>query len=184
MAFQFVRPSQTAERLMCKTPWMQRLMLAYYRPIVEKEVGLSRASRLDAILCVGGGYFPCTAILFHLLTGASVAVVDNDKNAVFCARRLVRQMGLHHHVLVRHSDGAEVCAKAYDIIHIAMQISPKEKVFHQLHDSAHKQTKILVRIPKAHLERGYQPFKTACQQRDSIRQPAFSNIHATGLYVR
>lgn len=169
---------------MGKTPWMQRLMLAYYRPIVEKEVGLSRVNQWDNILCVGGGFFPCTAILFHQLSGATVTVIDNDINAVKTAQKLIAKLGLAAHVRARHSDGVEICAQDYDIIHIAMQISPKEAVFHQVHDTARRQAKILVRNPKAHLERGYQPFKTACQQRAFIRQSSFSNIATTGLYVR
>lgn len=184
MAFQFVHPSQTLEHIMGKNPWMQRLILAYYRPIVAKEVALCRARGNDRILCVGGGYFPCTAILFHQLTGATVTVIDNDAQAVTVAQALVRELGLSEQVLVRHNDGVDVSAQDYTIIHIAMQISPKETVFAQVHTTAQTQAKILVRNPKAHLERGYQPFKTICHQRASVRQPSFSNIATTGLYVR
>ncbi len=170
---------------MGRSPWMQRLMLAYYRPIVAKEVSLSRASAQDQILCVGGGYFPCTAILFHQLSGgATVTVIDNDREAVDVAQKLVERLGLADRVLVRHTDGLAMCAQHYDIIHIAMQISPKEAVFRQVHSTARPSAKILVRNPKAHLERGYQPFQTACKQYAFTRQPSFSNIATTGLYVR
>ncbi len=184
MIFQFVNPTKNLENLMRKTKVLQNLILSYYKPIVEKEVLLSSAKRTDKILCVGGGYFPCTAILFHKLTGATVTVIDNDKDAIEKSTDLIEKMGLQNKVLVKYTDGVDVSAEDFDVIHIAMQISPKETVFKHIHSTMRKDAKVLVRTPKEHLERGYQPFKGFCDDMSAIEQPFFSNIDKTILYVR
>ncbi len=184
MNFQFVNPTKNLENVMRKTKFLQNVILAYYKPIVEKEVCLSDARYSDKILCVGGGYFPCTAILFHKLTGATVTVIDNDKGAIEKSTELIESLGLKNKVIVKYTDGVDVSGEAFDVIHIAMQISPKETVFKRIHSTMRKESKILVRTPKEHLERGYQPFKEICAQMKSVKQPFFSNIDKTMLYVR
>ncbi len=181
---QFVNPTKIIENFMCKTRMLQNMILSYYEPIVSKEVLLSKASSNDKILCVGGGYFPCTAILFHKLSGATVTVIDNDMDAVEKSTDLIAKLGLQDKVIVKYTDGIDISGKEFDIIHIAMQISPKEKVFKHIHSTMREDSKILVRTPKEHLERGYQPFKDICQNLSSVKQPFFSNIDKTMLYVR
>ncbi len=184
MAFEFVNITQVIEKFTTRNKMMQRFMLAYYRPIVEKEARLARVRREDAILCVGGGYLPCTAILFHKITGANVTVIDNDKKAIRVSKEVIAKMGLSEQVKVVHTDGVDISSENYDLVHIAMQISPKEKVFKRVHDTMFEKGKILVRTPKEHLERGYQPFRTICEQKGFVTQPLFSNIEKTRLYVR
>lgn len=185
MAFQFVNGTKILESSMGKSSFLQNMMLSYYRPIVKKEVELSNASSSDSILCIGGGYFPCTAILFNLISGANVTVIDNDIEAVEKSTVLVERLGLSDKVSVKHTDGIDISSNEYDIIHIAMQVSPKEEVFNHIHSNAEQKAKILVRTPKQHLERGYQPFKEISTKHNrDVVQPKFSNIERTLLYVR
>ncbi len=184
MAFKFVNPTKIIENTMCKTKLLQNLILTYYKPIVKKEVELSNAQHHNKILCVGGGYFPCTAILFHKLSGATVTVIDNDMDTIIKSTKLIKSLGLSEKVIVKYTDGIDVFAHDFDIIHIAMQISPKEKVFKHIHSNMRKDAKIMVRTPKEHLHRGYQPFKDICEQMSDVTMPTFSNIEKTRLYVR
>lgn len=71
-------------------------------------------------------YHACTAILFHKITGATVTVIDNDKEAIHVSRNVIEKMGLSDNVKVEHTDGVDISSKNYDLVHIAMQISPKE----------------------------------------------------------
>ncbi len=180
----FMGISQVIENHTRKNKVMQEFMLGYYKPIVEKEVVLAEANFADKILCVGGGYFPCTAILFHKFSGAVVTVIDNDKAAVVAAQETVEAMGLSDYVHVKHSDGIEISAENFDIVHIAMQISPKEEVFKHIYATMETKSKILVRTPKKHLERGYQPFKDMYQCNKNVVQPKFSNIEKSLLYIK
>ncbi len=180
----FMGISQVIENHTRQNGLMREFMFNYYKPIVKKEVDLCKATPSNRILCVGGGYFPCTAILFHRFSGATVTVIDNDKKAIRAATEVVHQLGLSHKVIVKYSDGLDISAEDFDIVHIAMQISPKEKVFKHIYSTMEKKSKILVRTPKKHLERGYQPFRNICQISNSVVQPRFSNIERSLLYVR
>lgn len=182
MAFQFVDGTKILEKNMGKSSLLQNIILSYYRPIVKKEVILSQATPQHEVLCVGGGYFPCTAILFHQLSGATVTVLDNDLEAVRVSKKLVQSLGYGDFVNVQATDGIDMTAKDFDIVHIAMQVSPKEDVFQHLHNSMTAQSKILIRTPKQHLERGYQPFSKIADT--WVKQVSYSNIERTMLYVR
>lgn len=180
--FQFVDSTKLLEKNMGKLPSLQKMMLAYYRPIVKKEVELAKVSPYQEVLCVGGGYFPCTAILFHQLSGAKVTVIDNDVDAVSSAKNLVEKLGLTNEVKVFHCDGIESSSGGFDVIHIAMQVSPKEEVFQRLRSSLSKEAKLLIRTPKQHLQRGYQPFQSMTET--WVTQVKYSNIQKTMLYVQ
>lgn len=182
MGFQFVNGTKIIEKYMGKNPLVQACMLTYYRPIVTKEVALSSTTREEKILCVGGGYFPCTAILFHQLTGAKVTVIDIDPLAVEASTKLVAQLGLSEVVTVSLSDGNQVNVSEFDVIHIAMQVSPKEDIFNYIRSNMQSHAKILIRTPKHHLERGYQPFVELSDH--WVKQSAYSNIERTLLYGR
>ncbi|MFI3201018.1 MAG: hypothetical protein R3Y54_05760 [Eubacteriales bacterium] len=184
MAFQFVHGTQYLEKISTNNTIMRKVILAYYKPIVQKEVELSNTHHSNQILCVGGGYFPCTAILFHQLTGAKVTVIDNDQNAINVSANLISDMHLSEYISVQYSDGSFVDTRDYDIIHIAMQVSPKEFVFSHTHETMSDHAKILIRTPKSHLARGYQPFQEIRKHMASVRQPSFSNIERTCLYVK
>lgn len=182
MKFQFVDSTNVLEKLSGKLSLSRNLMLTYYQPIVKKEVDLCQAQAGDEILCVGGGYFPCTAILFQQLSGAMVTVIDKDEQAVAYAKDLVQSLGYGDKVKVLHVDGLDSVASNFDIVHIAMQVSPKEAVFAQLKGTMKVDAKILIRTPKDHLQRGYQPFQGF--SKEWVKQPFFSNIGKTLLYVR
>lgn len=184
MKFQFVDVTKLIENFTNKCSLFHSVMLSYYRPIVKKEVLLSQANESHKILCVGGGYFPCTAILFHQLSNATVVVIDNDAEAIAESTKLIKKLGLADKVIIRNTDGADISAEDFDIVHIAMQVSPKEEVFQQIHKTVSEKGKILVRTPKQHLERGYQPFKDISTTKNYVKQPKFSNIERTLLYVR
>ncbi len=182
MAFQFVDGTKILEKNMARNLNLQKIIFTYYRPIVKKEVELAQVRLGQKVLCVGGGYFPATAILFHQLSGAKVTVIDNDIEAVESAHKLVVKLGLEHFVTVIHSDGIHSSSGDFDVIHIAMQVSPKEEVFHQLRTTLRDHAKLLIRTPKQHLERGYQPFQEMTET--WVTQVRYSNIQRTMLYVR
>lgn len=184
MAFQFVNSTKIIEKSMNKSPLLQNIMLAYYRPIVKKEAELCNATSSNNILCVGGGYFPCTAMLFHHFSKATITVIDNDIDAVNSSTLLIEKLGLSNKIIVKHTDAINISGEDFDIIHIAMQVSPKEEVFKHIHKTMLEKSKILVRTPKQHLERGYQPFKDISNVHGYVMQPSFSNIDRTLLYVR
>lgn len=193
MKFQFVGITKIIEENACNIAPLRHMMFAYYGSIISKEVKLSNTRKDYEILCIGGGYMPCTAILFQKLSGANVTIIDNDKETLESARKLVDIMKVSDKVKVIFCDGKDIDSGEFDVIHIAMQVSPKTAVFDHIYSGMKKGAKLLIRCPKKHLKCGYHNIEeTGCIQcgmkavnpTDSIKQNCFSNIGRTLLYVK
>ena len=124
----------------------------YYRHIVKKEVRLAKISADDSVLCIGGGACPYTAILIAKYTGAAVTVIDNNADCVDQAGEQIKRLGLER-VEVSYNEGAVCRYGGYSVIHLAMQISPKEAVLQKIHTEADPGTRVLVRNPKPALDK-------------------------------
>lgn len=182
MAIQFVDSTKIIEKWMGKNRILQNVILSYYRKIVKNEVELAAVRDTDSVLCVGGGYFPCTAILFHQLSGAMVTVIDNDLDAIQTSTKLIEKLGLSGKVKVQYTDGGDASANGFDVVHIAMQVSPKTVVFDHLKTTMMQGAKVLVRTPKNCLKSGYQTFEVDSAA-GCVEQPRFSNIERTWVDV-
>lgn len=147
--------------IMTWTKWMEkrisssnfliRLYEKYYKKIVRNEIKLAEVKSSDKILCIGGGSIPCTALQMVNLTGAKVDVIDVDNRAVYNARNVVDKMGLNNKIYIINARGEETDISSYDVIHVALQVTPKEEVVEHIWSKARKGTRILVRMPKKNL---------------------------------
>ncbi|WP_048815463.1 class I SAM-dependent methyltransferase [Methanosalsum zhilinae] len=120
----------------------------YYKRLVAKEIAIATISQNDHILCIGGGPFPCTAIEIAEQTGAQVTVVDNDPEAVEISRKVVSRLHLNNRIQVIQADGENVSAHRYSLVHIALQVYPKEKVLANICHRITPHTRILMRRTK------------------------------------
>lgn len=142
------------KRISCSN-FLIRLYEKYYKKIVRDEIKLADVKINDRILCIGGGSIPCTALQIANLTGAKVDVIDIDSRAVYNARNVVEKMGLNNKIYITNIRGEEVDISSYDVIHVALQVTPKEEVVEHIWSKARKGTRILVRIPKKNLRYFY-----------------------------
>lgn len=193
MKFQFVGITKTIEENAAKIASFRNFMFAYYTPIIKKEVELSKVDQSSNILCIGGGYMPCTALLFHKLTKAKVTIIDNDASTLESAKRLVKVMKMEENVSVNFCDGKDIDSREFDLIHIAMQVSPKTAVFDHIYTGMKGGAKLLIRCPKKHLKAGYHNLEEAgcgnCGMdavipSSYVKQIYFSNIGRSLLYVK
>ncbi len=156
----------------------KNITLFYYKKIVIKEIKLGNINDSSNVLCIGGGYFPATAILIKKLTNAKVTVIDNDINTIEYAKKRINKMKLDINVLF--TDGQDIEANSYNIVHIANQVSPKNLVVDKIKKSINNGI-ILVRTPKENLKKGYE--KEDLENTNKfIKQPFYSNIERTLLY--
>ncbi|MGI6423989.1 MAG: nicotianamine synthase family protein [Tepidanaerobacteraceae bacterium] len=142
------------ERNFSKSKFLIKLYGIYYKNIVKNEVKLAGIKNSDKVLCIGGGPIPSTAIEVANLTDAQVHVIDMDGNAVQCARNLVKRLGLHHKIVVDQGRGEEVDITPYNVIHVALQVTPKEDVLEHIWSNSKVGDRIIVRMPK----KGLRPF--------------------------
>ncbi len=120
----------------------------YYKRLVAKEIAIATISQNDHILCIGGGPFPGTAIEIAEQTGAHVTVVDKDPEAVEISRKVVSRLRLDNRIQVIQANGENVSAHRYSLVHIALQVYPKEEVLANICHQITPNTRILMRKTK------------------------------------
>jgi len=147
------------ENRAAKAGLFYRLASQYYKDVIEKEVVLAGITANDNVLCIGGGMCPFSAILIHQLTGAKVTVIDNNSMCIPKARHIIKCLGLSKYVNVICSDGRDFDYREYSVIHLALQVSPMDKVFAQVKEKAAPGTRLLMRRPKKYF-RDKQPYIT------------------------
>jgi len=155
------------EKMMALFPWFFRLYRLYYRRIVEKEIHLGCISCQDRVLCIGGGPFPCTALEIAGKTGARVHVIDNDLEAVAYARRVVESLNMDNIVRVEHAEGKRLEVKSFTVVHVALQVTPREEVLKNILEKASQRVRILLREPGEEFKSYYAPLSREYYARSS-----------------
>jgi len=83
-----VRPLEALERLVLRSPWLQRFVLRTHRRAFETL--LPQLQNIRSVIVIGGGLFPRTAlILRELLPSAHLTIVDSDADNLETARGLL-----------------------------------------------------------------------------------------------
>ncbi|NLP35956.1 MAG: hypothetical protein GX359_12355 [Clostridiales bacterium] len=179
------KTTKILERLAAKNVAVYRTLSLYYRRLVKNEVALANIQATDKVLCIGGGPCPFSGILLHEYTGAHVTIIDNDDCCVCIARELIKKVGYTDSIDVLHSDGNNFSPKDYSVIHMAVQVSPMEKVFCHLKQGCRYGAKILVRLPKKTLSNLYSindlsVFQSCCGK----AVHSWRNVDSTALFIK
>lgn len=159
--------TECIERNFSKSNFLIKLYGLYYRNIVKNEVKLAGIRSCDRILCIGGGPIPSTAIEMARQTDACVHVIDMDGTAVVCARDVIKKLGLAHKITVEQARGEEVDISPYNVIHVALQVRPKEAVLRHIWNNCKLGARIIVRMPKKGLRSFYSNVTDAFIERNS-----------------
>lgn len=179
------KSTKIIEWLAAKNAIIYRVISLYYKRPVKEEVALANIQSTDKVLCIGGGPCPFSGILLHEYTGAHVTIADNDERCVRISRELVKKLGYSGDINIILSDGNDIDPKDYSVIHMALQVSPMEKVFRHLKQRSHFGARILVRLPKKRLEKLYSAieypvFRTCCNK--AVHK--WRNIDSTALFIK
>lgn len=184
MAGLIQRTTKKLECLAARNKAAYNVLALYYKRIVHKEIRLADINEKDRILCVGGGPCPFSGILLHEHTKAHVTIIDNDGYCVEVSRQLVRKLGYENYIEIRHGDGSDICPEDYTVIHMALQVSPLDKVFRYMKQKCKLGSKILVRIPKKYLAHTYNIHDLAVFNAYSKKaNHPFRNIDSTALFI-
>jgi len=177
------RLTQLIEHFAIKSRLAYYCISAYYRMLVKREVCLAGINERDRVLCIGGGICPYTAILLNKYTKAHITVIDNNIECVEKARKFINRLGLNR-INIIYGDGEDICCHGYTVIHLAMQISPKELVLNKIMQKAQPGTRVLIRKPKKGVDKLY--CKMAGQEMDfakCIKHGLFCNVDHTSVCV-
>ncbi|MDO5707267.1 MAG: nicotianamine synthase family protein [Andreesenia angusta] len=136
-----------------------KIIERYYQNIVKNEIRVSGIKSSDRVLCIGGGSVPCTAILINKLTNAKVKVIDVDLKALRKAENLIKKLNLEKEIDIEYGNGNSIDCKKFDIIHIALQVHPREKIIRNVLNTCKYGNKVIVRMPKDCLKGFYSDVK-------------------------
>lgn len=143
------------EKKFINSPIFFKICKRYYKSQVDKEIESANIKSTDRVLIIGGGAIPCTAINIAVKLGAKVDVIDIDIEAVRKSRELVKKLKLSEYINIYLDTGQNVDSSKYDVVHIALQVSPKEDVIDNIYKKSNNGTRIIVRQPKAYLKGFY-----------------------------
>ncbi|KNF07850.1 hypothetical protein CLPU_11c00180 [Gottschalkia purinilytica] len=166
-------------------PSLIRLYRFYYGKIVKNEVELGNITEDDCILCIGGGPFPSTALEIAYQTGAKVCVVDCDPTAVKRAKKVISKLKMDEMIKVLHANGREIDVSDFSVIHLALQVFPKDEILSNVLNRCKCGARILVRRPKEKLKSFYSclPEHCYCNSCKHICQEK-STMEATLLFIK
>lgn len=168
------------------SPVVYNLLEKYYKSTVENEQILGSITQADHMLCIGGGICPLSAILFSQNTGAKVTVIDNNLDCVTKAKQAVAHLGLSDQIRVLHQDGAEshMDFAQFSVVHLALQVSPLDKVFTFIDSKIAPGTRVLVRRPKQRLKGLYCQLSQGLLACCPYTTHSLCNTGTTLLYVK
>jgi len=133
------------EKLALSLPLFLGILSIYYKKRVSKEIAAAYIRCDDRVLCIGGGPCPLTAIYIHKFTGAHITVIDNNLDAVEIGKRFIKMMNLNSAITFVQSDGENFDLHGFSMVHVALQVTPREKVISHLQNCAAPNVQILIR---------------------------------------
>ncbi|MCG8539727.1 MAG: hypothetical protein MJA82_07270 [Clostridia bacterium] len=149
------KTTQSIEELSVMNKLFLKSLLAFYKPLVKKEIVAANINYSDTILFVGGGSAPYSAILLNELTGANVKIIDKDYKSVLNAQKIIDRYNLKD-LTVECCNGKDADYTKYSIVHLALQVDSKQKIVDKIISSTN--AKILIRVPKEEVVKIYDEF--------------------------
>lgn len=133
------------ERLAIRLPVLHPLFSLYYDATIEKEIALGQITSSDHVLFIGGGPFPWTAMRVAEKTGATVDILDNSREAVQTAEKVIQRHTYASQLSVIYGAGEVVDAEGYSVIYIARQAQPHLHILENIWPTCEKGARIIVR---------------------------------------
>lgn len=121
----------------------------FYQPVIEREIALAQLQPGERVLHIGGGSYPFTALQLAAY-GCHVCLIDNDRQAISNAERIITRSRLSHLIQVKHADGMETSGRGFDAVWISLLVQPKKEIVERLLKtlSEHKNKRIIYRNPR------------------------------------
>lgn len=133
------------EILSLKNRLAHRIYLKWIGEIFVDEFRMAEITPEDQVLHIGCGCLPTTAVLVAKESHAKVVAIDNNPKAIHGAREFVSQQHLTDYITIDYGDGTTYPLDSFDVIFIAMNVTPVEAVFHHIATNAKSQVRIICR---------------------------------------
>ena len=104
------------------------LLSRWREPIINSEIQMLQIDSSNRVLHLGCGAFPSAAIAIATKKKTYVVGIDNNSIAVKLARICIKKKGLSSLVTVEYGDGVSYQFSDFDVIYIAINVWPIDRV--------------------------------------------------------
>jgi precorrin-6B methylase 2 len=113
--------------------------------IFSDECTMAHVSSNETVLHIGCGTLPTISLLIAKNTHAHIIAIDNNKKTVQRAQRYINQQHLADFITVNYADGTRYPAESFDVIFIAINVTPIETLFQYLATTTKPSVRIICR---------------------------------------
>ena len=120
-----------------------RLLMSWRKPIFLKEIKMAKIASNDKVLLIVTGILPSEAVLIDEEANAKVVTIDNNLRACKAAKSYIKKKGLEDKIKVDYADGKDYPVDCFNVIFIAINVSPIGEVLKNLSTNIKKGTRIM-----------------------------------------
>lgn len=147
------------EILALRINYFYKLLISWRKPVYLKEIKMANISKKDRVLHIGSGILPYAPMLIAETTNAKVISIEYNKKALKLAQHFINKKGLSNQITIEYGDGIKYSIKGFDVIFIAINVWPIDKVLRHIHKQMKENAKVICKSFKNDI-------KTALNQKD------------------
>lgn len=115
-----------------KSALIYRLYTKWIGRIFCDEYTLANVTSNDRVLHIGCGSLPTMSILAAKNAGAKIIAIDNNLRTVHRAQQYIIKQKLSDLIVVEYGDGRNYNMEMFDVIFIALNVTPVDAIFRHL----------------------------------------------------
>jgi precorrin-6B methylase 2 len=131
------------EILAVKINLFDALLTKWRKPVLSIEIQMLNILPSEKVLHLGCGAFPSATIFIAKQKKVNVVGIDNNYIAVKLARSCIKKKDLSNRVIIEHGDALYYPVLDFDVIYIAINVWPIDKVLKHLAQTMKPTTRIL-----------------------------------------
>jgi precorrin-6B methylase 2 len=119
------------------------LLTKWRTPVLNTELQMLAIQPSEKVLHLGCGAFPSATLQIAQGKGRPVVGIDNNYIAVKLAQSYIKKKGLSNLVTIEYADGISYPIHDFDVIYIAINVWPIDKVLFHLAQTMKSSARIL-----------------------------------------
>jgi ubiquinone/menaquinone biosynthesis C-methylase UbiE len=131
------------EFLASKIELFDKLLISWRKTIYLKEIRLAKILSNQKVLLIGSGIIPHEAVFIAEETKAKVVGIDNNSITLKFAKSYVNKKGLSNYIRIEYGDGLNYPIRDFDVIFIAINVSPIDLILEHIYTHMKDDAKIL-----------------------------------------
>ena len=119
------------------------LLTKWRKPVLIREIQLLNIIPSEKVLHLGCGAFPSATIFIAKEKKTKVVGIDNNYIAIKLAQSYIKKKNLFDLVTIEYGDGTNFAVQDFDVIYIAINVWPIDKVLFHLSQTMKPTARIL-----------------------------------------